>query len=321
MAIQKTDKIWHNGKLINWDDATIHVMSHVIHYGSSVFEGIRCYELPSGPAIFRADEHMQRLLDSAKVYRIDVDFTRENWSRRCSTRSAQWAWPCYVRPMVLRGYGEAGVNPLNCPVEVYIVNYPWGKYLSGEVDGVRRLRFVVDAAGAEYSAGDGQGGRELHELAADQDGSDPERLRGRDRAGCRWIRQRRFGGERVSGASRQADHGAAGEFGAAGDHAGFGAADCARPEHSGGRADDSAGDAVHRGRSVLHGDRGGGTPIRSVDKIKVGKGTTGRMTKAMQKEFFAIVRGEKTDRYRWLTPVPVEARRAANSRSAYNSGP
>ena len=77
MSIQKTDKIWHNGKLINWDDATIHVMSHVIHYGSSVFEGIRCYDLPSGPAIFRATEHIQRLLDSAKVYRIDVEFTRE----------------------------------------------------------------------------------------------------------------------------------------------------------------------------------------------------------------------------------------------------
>ena len=82
MAIQKTDKIWHNGKLINWDDATIHVMSHVVHYGSSVFEGIRCYELPSGPAIFRADEHMQRLLDSAKVYRIDVDFTRDQTRQR-----------------------------------------------------------------------------------------------------------------------------------------------------------------------------------------------------------------------------------------------
>ena len=77
MAIQKTDKIWHNGKLINWDDATIHVMSHVIHYGSSVFEGVRCYDLPTGPAIFRANEHMRRLLDSAKVYRIDVDYTRE----------------------------------------------------------------------------------------------------------------------------------------------------------------------------------------------------------------------------------------------------
>ncbi len=136
MAIEKTDKIWHNGKLINWDDATIHVMSHVIHYGSSVFEGIRCYELPTGPAIFRAEEHMQRLLDSAKVYRIDVDFTREQLVKgMLDTVGHNGAWPCYVRPIVLRGYGEAGVNPFNSPTEVYIINYPWGKYLGGEVDG------------------------------------------------------------------------------------------------------------------------------------------------------------------------------------------
>jgi branched-chain amino acid aminotransferase len=77
MAIQKTEKVWHNGKFIAWDDATIHVMSHVVHYGSSVFEGIRCYALPSGPAIFRAQEHMQRLIDSARIYRIDVPFTAE----------------------------------------------------------------------------------------------------------------------------------------------------------------------------------------------------------------------------------------------------
>src|SRR2546427_469870 len=75
MAIQQTEKIWHNGKLIPWDDAHIHVMSHVVNYGSSVFEGIRCYALPSGPAIFRANEHMQRLVDSAKIYRIDLDYT------------------------------------------------------------------------------------------------------------------------------------------------------------------------------------------------------------------------------------------------------
>ena len=136
MAIQKTDKILHNGKLINWDDATIHVMSHVVHYGSSVFEGIRCYELPSGPAIFRANEHMQRLLDSAKVYRIDVDFTREQLVKgMLDVVGHNATWPCYVRPIVLRGYGEAGVNPFNSPTEVYIMNYPWGKYLGGEADG------------------------------------------------------------------------------------------------------------------------------------------------------------------------------------------
>src|SRR3954465_5152124 len=137
MAIQKTDKIWHNGKLINWDDATLHVMSHVVHYGSSVFEGIRCYELPTGPAIFRAVEHMQRLVDSAKVYRMDLPFTRDELvSAMLETVGPNGAWPCYIRPVGFRGYGDAGVNPLNCPIEVYICNYPWGKYLSGDNDGV-----------------------------------------------------------------------------------------------------------------------------------------------------------------------------------------
>src|SRR5215468_3869045 len=130
MAIQKTEKIWHNGKMIPWDNATIHVMSHVIHYGSSVFEGVRCYSLPRGPAIFRAQEHAQRLLDSAKVYRIDVDYTREEIvAAMCDVVANNGVWPCYLRPIVLRGYGEAGVNPFNSPTEVYMVNYPWGKYL------------------------------------------------------------------------------------------------------------------------------------------------------------------------------------------------
>ena len=136
MAIQKTEKIWHNGKLIAWDDATIHVMSHVVHYGSSVFEGVRCYALPSGPAIFRAQEHAQRLLDSAKVYRIDVDYTREEIvAAMCDVIANNNVWPCYLRPIVLRGYGEAGVNPLNSPTEVYVVNYPWGKYLTSDAEG------------------------------------------------------------------------------------------------------------------------------------------------------------------------------------------
>ena len=136
MAIQKSENIWHNGKLIPWDEATIHVMSHVVHYGSSVFEGIRCYAPPSGPAIFRANEHIQRLLDSAKIYRIDVDYTRDQIVKAmCETVGSNGAWPCYVRPIILRGYGEAGVNPFNSPTEVYIINYPWGKYLGGENDG------------------------------------------------------------------------------------------------------------------------------------------------------------------------------------------
>src|SRR5690349_11334493 len=132
MPLEKTGKIWHNGKLINWDDAKIHVMSHVIHYGSSVFKGIRCYELPSVPAIFRAHEHAQRLLDSAKIYRMDFDYSRDQIvSAMVDLIQANGVSPCYIRPIVFRGYGDAGVTPLKCPVEFYIINYPWGKYLAG----------------------------------------------------------------------------------------------------------------------------------------------------------------------------------------------
>src|SRR5207244_2615938 len=135
MAIQKTEKIWHNGKLIPWDDAQLHVMSHVVNYGSSVFERVRCYSLPKGPAIFRATEHMQRLLDSAKIYRIDVDYTRDELvSAVVDVVRNNGVWPCYIRPIILRGYGEAGVNPFNSPTEVYICNYPWGKYLSNDAE-------------------------------------------------------------------------------------------------------------------------------------------------------------------------------------------
>src|SRR5258708_29339675 len=130
MAIQATDKIWHNGKLIPWNDAQIHVMSHVINYGSSVFEGIRCYAPSSSPAIFRLRDHMQRLMDSAKIYRIEFEYTLDHLcASALELVAAIGVWPCYLRPIVMRGYGEAGVNPFNSPIEVYMTNYPWGKYL------------------------------------------------------------------------------------------------------------------------------------------------------------------------------------------------
>jgi branched-chain amino acid aminotransferase len=97
-------------------------------------KGIRCYALPSGPAIFRAQEHMQRLIDSARIYRIDVPFTAEEITASAMLElvGKNGVWPCYVRPVILRGYGEAGVNPFNSPTEVYICNYPWGKYLGAD---------------------------------------------------------------------------------------------------------------------------------------------------------------------------------------------
>ena len=136
MAIKASEYIWCNGNLIPWDDAKLHVMAHVINYGSSVFEGVRCYHTSKGPAIFRLHEHTQRLLDSAKVYRIDVDYTLEELVQATVDIVAKnKVSPCYIRPIILRGYGKSGVNPTGSPTDVYIVNYPWGKYLSGEGDG------------------------------------------------------------------------------------------------------------------------------------------------------------------------------------------
>jgi branched-chain amino acid aminotransferase len=132
MPIQTTSKIWHNGQLIAWEQATIHVMSHVVHYGSSVFEGIRCYGQPQGSAVFRLPEHMQRLLDSARIYRMELPFTIEELCAGVvELIEANGVSPCYIRPIALRGYGEIGVSPKGSPVEVYMANFPWGKYITG----------------------------------------------------------------------------------------------------------------------------------------------------------------------------------------------
>ena len=130
MAIKASEFVWHNGQLLPWDEAKIHVMAHVINYGSSVFEGIRCYQTPNGPAIFRLQDHMLRLVQSAKIYRIELDYSLEEICRGAiDLVAANKVSPCYIRPIVLRGYGQVGVNPFNSPTEVYVVNYEWGKYL------------------------------------------------------------------------------------------------------------------------------------------------------------------------------------------------
>ncbi|OQX89745.1 MAG: branched chain amino acid aminotransferase, partial [candidate division Zixibacteria bacterium 4484_93] len=119
MGFNKADKIWMNGKFVNWDDAKIHILSHVVHYGSSVFEGIRCYNTKSGPAVFRLPEHTRRLFDSAKIYRMDIPYTRDEISGAIlETIKVNNLKECYIRPLVYRGYDSLGVNPFNCPVDV-----------------------------------------------------------------------------------------------------------------------------------------------------------------------------------------------------------
>ena len=130
-------KVWKNGELIDWDKARVHVMTHAIHYGSSVFEGIRAYETKQGPAVFRLAEHMQRLLNSAKIYRMESKFNREQLCQATVDLVRQSGLEaCYIRPIIFRGLDEIkpafGVNPFPNPVECYIASWDWGKYLGEE---------------------------------------------------------------------------------------------------------------------------------------------------------------------------------------------
>ena len=126
-------KIWFDGNMVDWKDANIHALSHVVHYGTSVFEGIRAYKNDNGVAVFRLKEHVQRLFDSAKIYKIDIPYTQEEIEEAIlETVRVNDLDGCYIRPIVFRGYGELGVNPLNCPVNVVIAAWEWGSYLGEE---------------------------------------------------------------------------------------------------------------------------------------------------------------------------------------------
>src|ERR1700675_2808277 len=304
MAIQKTDKIWHTGKFIAWDDATLHVMSHVVHYGSSVFEGIRCYALPTGPAIFRATEHMQRVVDSARIYCIDVPYTRDEIvSAMVDLVKHNGVWPCYIRPIVLRGYGEAGVNPFNSPTEVYICNYPWGKYLSNDAEkGVdvcvsSWTRLAPNTLPAIAKSGANYMNSQLIKMEAiingyvegialDANGYVSEGS-GENvfvvRNGV--LNTAPLGNSVLPGITRESVLQIARDLGIPVTEQGI-------PRELLYIADEV----------FFTGTAAEVTPIRSVDKISVGKGTVGPITKAIRKEFYAIGTGEKADKYKWLTP-------------------
>ena len=311
MAIQKTDKIWHNGKFIAWDDATIHVMSHVVHYGSSVFEGIRCYALPAGPAIFRATEHMQRLVDSARIYRIDIPFTRDEIVRAMvELVKHNGVWPCYIRPVVLRGYGEAGVNPFNSPTEIYICNYPWGKYLGTDAtEGVdvcvsSWTRIAPNTLPAMSKAAANYMNSQLIRMEATFNGYTEGIALDTDGHVSEGSGMNVFlvhdgvlytpplATSILPGITRDAITKLAEDLN-------IPLKETVIPREMLYIADEVffVGTAVEV------------TPIRSVDHIQVGKGVAGPITRKLQDEFFAITSGTKPDRHNWLTSVsaPVSA--------------
>ncbi len=307
MPIQTTSNIWYNGNLIPWEDATIHVMSHVIHYGSSVFEGIRCYGQPQGSAVFRLPEHMQRLLDSAKIYRMDLPFNLEELCAGVvDLIEANGVTPCYIRPIALRGYGEIGVSPKGSPVEVYIANFPWGKYIAGHggadvcVSSWRRLAPStmpsLAKAGANYMNsqlinmeaeinGYQEGiALDVHGLLSEGSGENIFVVRN----GVLYTPP--LANSALSGITRDSVLTIA-------RHLGLPVTEQALPRELLYIADEV----------FFTGTAAEVQPIRSIDRIVVADGKTGEITQRIADEFFGIANGLKPDRFGWLTPVKVNA--------------
>ncbi len=308
MPVQKTSKIWHNGSFINWDDAKLHVMAHVVNYGSSLFEGVRCYNRPSGPGIFRAHEHIQRLLDSSKIYRIDVPYSCDELVKAMvELVAANGVSPCYLRPIVLRGYGEIGVNPFNSPIDVYIANYPWGKYLGGDEDeGVdvcvsswNRLAPNTMPAMAKASANymnsqlikmEAIVNGYVEGIALDVNGYVSEG----SGENLFVVRQGKLltaplGNSVLPGITRDSVLTLAKDLGIT-------VVEQMIPR-----------EMLYISDEVFFtGTAAEITPIRSVDKIQVGTGKIGPLTKQIKKELFGIFDGSRPDKYNWFTPVPVK---------------
>ena len=305
MALQTTANIWHNGKLIPWDQAQIHVMSHVVHYGSSVFEGIRCYTQPNGAGVFRLPEHMARLLDSAKIYRMSLPYTQDQLvAAVIDVIEANGVAPCYIRPIAFRGYGEIGVNPLKSPIEVYIVNYPWGKYVHGNdgadvcISSWARLAPntmpTLAKAGANYMNsqlirieaeinGYSEGiGLDTNGYLSEGSGENLFLVRG----GVLYTTP--LANSVLNGITRASVLTIAKSLD-------IPVVEQALPREMLYICDEA----------FFTGTAAEVTHLRSVDRVLVGDGTMGPITSAIHAEFFAIVNGTKPDRYEWLTPVKV----------------
>ena len=297
-------KIWHNGKFIDWDKANIHVMSHVIHYASSVFEGIRCYSTPSGPAVFRLREHIQRLRNSAYIFRMEVDFSIDDLVNAClETVRINEFQECYLRPIIFRGYGPFGVNPMGNPIETYIASWVWGKYLGAEAmeEGVdvcvsswARMSSNSLPATAKSAANymnsqlikmDAIKNGYVEGIALDSQGNVSEG----SGENIFIVKDNILYTPPMSSAVLQ---------GITRDSAmqlakllGYEVREQVMPRASLYIADEI----------FFTGTAAEITPVRSIDKIKIGNGARGPITAALQKEFFAITSEEKEAPGDWLT--------------------
>ena len=304
--LKPTEKIWHNGRFIAWDDAKIHVLSHVTSYGSSVFEGVRCYSTPAGPAIFRVSEHLRRLHDSAKIYRIELKYSIDQLAEAMAELvRVNRMDSCYFRPLVLRGYGDVGVLPAQNPTETYIACWEWGKYLGEEAlaKGVdvcvsSWTRIAPNTLPALAKAGANYMNSQLIRMEAHlngyaegialdssgyvSEGSGENIFVIRDGK----ILTPPLGASVLPGITRDTIIQLAESFG-------IPVVETLIPREMLYIADEV----------FFSGTAAEVTPIASIDRIPVGKGARGPITEKLQKAFFDLVDGKTPDRFGWLTPV------------------
>lgn len=323
MAFPETTWIWKNGELIPWNDARIHIMSHVVHYGSSVFEGMRCYETPEGPAVFRLDEHLRRFHDSARIYRMPMEHSVAELREAChDTIRANNLRECYLRPVAIRGYGAAGVNPKASPVDTYIVVWPWGAYL-----GAGALENGVDACISTWArpapntfpalakAGGNYINSQLMKMEAEANGYAEAIGLGVDGLVSEGSGQNLFvvrdgslftsptDGTLLNGITRDSVITLA---------RGLGIPVLERPIPR---------ESLYTADELFFtGTAAEITPVRSVDRIQVGAGRAGPLTLALQKEYLQMARGQVPDRYGWRSVVGMQAENAAEAADAADAG-
>jgi branched-chain amino acid aminotransferase len=308
MPITKMDYIWFNGELVEWDKATIHVLSHVVHYGTSFFEGVRCYETPKGTAIFRLTPHMRRLVDSARIYRTEIPYSLEQLVAAVKeTVRANKLRAGYIRPVVYRGYGEIGVNPLGNPVEVAIATIEWGKYLGADAmeNGVDVCvsswnRFAPNTLPAMSKAGGNYMNSQLIKMEALANGYTEGIALDHNGQVSEGSGENLFlirdgvvytppaSSSILSGITRDTVITLLGEMGVE-------VRQQVIPREMLYVADEL----------FFTGTAAEVSPIRSVDRITVGKGRRGPVTGEVQAAFFAIVQGEREDAHGWLEYADV----------------
>ena len=302
-----TEKIWHNGRFIRREEATIHVLSHVVSYGTSVFEGIRCYATPSGPAVFRLHEHVRRLVDSAKIYRMEnLGFSATQLAEAMiELVRVNKMDSCYIRPIVIRGYGEMGVNPLKNPIDVYVACWSWGQYLGEEAlaEGVdvcvsSWTRIAPNTLPALAKAGANYMNSQLVKMEALANGY----LEGIALDANGYVSE--GSGENIfvvrDGRIHTPPLGASVLPGITRDSVLTLARELQIPlvETIIPREMLYIADEV-----FFSGTAAEITPIRSIDRIPIGKGRRGPIAEKLQKEFFSVIQRTKPDQHGWLSPV------------------